>query len=483
MSVSDKWAYVVVLCLSILNFLQFGGGCGTTGNLLSAYFIMLQRADIKTLLVIASLFFCRIWGIFLLLPVLPAMLVTYPGVDAQLAGWAVGAYGLCQACMQLPLSLWSDQVGRQRVILIGFSLLAVGSWLAGYTNQIEWIILGRCLQGAGAIGACLMAMVGDCLGLGKRALGMAIVGMSIGAAFMSAMLLGPYLVDHLQLAGLFHFIAGLAGLGFIIAWKFLPKPQQAVPLLSGSWREALGAVLRAPVLMALNFSVLAGHAALAGLFFVVDLFNPAWPRGPFVLALLLGFVGVLPLMRRFDAPQAGGRGYRLGFILMVCGLSGLWWCLWQTMPAWPASMGAMVQAYPGYFFAYVGALTLFFAGFSLLEALLPSAVSRYAPLGRRGASMGVYAMCQFFGIFLGGVTAGWLAHGFSKIAVLSSLLAWCTLGWCVWWRVAIRPPAGQLELQFEANDAVVQDLSEKILALPGVWAVNLVTEQGFSIKL
>ena len=372
--------------------------------------------DVQVLSIIAILVICRIWGVFLLLPVLPALLPGYTGASHHLVGWAVGAYGFFQALLQLPLSMWSDRIGRRPVIIIGFGLLAFGSLLAGITHNIYLIIVGRCLQGAGAIGSCLIALVGDYLGPGKRAVGVAIIGGGIGVAFMTALLLGPWLVDYLGLAGLFYAIVGLGVMGVLIAWRLLPEPRYCSDLLGSSYRDILRMVVGVADLWYLNFSVFIIHAILAGLFFVIDLFSPDWPRWQFGWALLLGFVVVAALSSRFDRDSEDSFGLLCGFSALLFGLLGLWYYLHFGQ-------------------GLLGVLAVFFAGFALLEMLLPAKVIFFAPAGGRGAAMGLFAMSQFSGVFIGAVLGGAGVAHFGKPLVVIFLICCSGLGVLLWcWR-------------------------------------------------
>jgi MFS family permease len=379
----------------------------------------------RTVSSLALLYCFRMLGLFMVLPLLALYAADLPGATPVLIGLAMGMYGLTQALLQIPLGWLSDQVGRKPVIISGLLMFALGSIIAAMADDISGIILGRTLQGAGAIASTVMAMVADLTREEQRTKAMAVVGMSIGLSFAVALVLGPVVASFGGLSAVFWFTAMLAIAGIAIVIVLVPTP----PLISSAHTEVgarLGLMRRSLgdwVLLRLNFGVFVLHFILTASFLVVPgLLEQSFgvDRGQhwmvYLPVLLLSLAGMVPLM---ILAERGGRlrqMFLLGIALVFAAI--------VTLDFASSSL------------LFYGGLWLFFVGFNYLEATLPSLLSKSVSAGSKGAAMGVYSTCQFLGAFAGGAGGGWLLQHLGE----NALAGVCLLLAAAWWLVVLRAP-------------------------------------------
>ncbi|WP_299946561.1 MFS transporter [uncultured Microbulbifer sp.] len=375
---------------------------------------------------LAPLYVFRMLGLFMVLPVLTVYGGDYRASTPLLLGLAMGAYGLSQAVLQIPLGLLSDRWGRKPVIYTGLVLFALGSVIAAHTDSVYGLIAGRVLQGCGAISAAVMALVADLTRDEKRGIAMAIIGASIGVAFMLAVILGPALAGAGGLAAIFWVTAVLALVGILLVWCVVPTPPVARrPAVSSSgFRTVLGSGLTWRLVSGAFFS----HLLLTALFValppvLVD--RLGWPAGEhwkLYGPLMLGtFILMLPLMRLAERGEKAPLALNLGALALAGGSATL---LLATGPV-----------------AAVVLLGIFFTGFNLLEALLPAQLTRKAPVDARGAASGLYATLQFFGTFVGGSLGGYLFGVGGANAVAWFGFAVLSIWGLFWWWLCERASA------------------------------------------
>ncbi len=338
--------------------------------------------------VIALIAMLRMFGLFALLPVLSLYAAGLDGATPILIGFAVGAYGLTQAGLQIPLGMLSDRIGRAPVIAGGLFVFAMGSVVAATGDTIHTVIAGRLLQGAGAISATLAALIADATREQVRTRSMAVFGVGIGGSFVIALIAGPAIAAHAGVPALFWIAALLAVVGVVLL-KALPADIKR-PITKQTW--VLRPALR-PELLRLDGYVFLLHAILTASFvalpflFVDRLELPVTAHWKiYVGALFVSLLGTVPLIL---SDERQGKAATIGIAVMLL-LAG------QLM----LSFGAF-----GVVPVFV-ALALFFAGFNFLEAGLPARLSMLADGDARGAAMGVFSSSQFFGAFVGGLIGG-----------------------------------------------------------------------------
>ena len=371
---------------------------------------------------LASIFALRMLGLFLVLPVFALEAAKYPGGgDPARVGMAMGIYGLTQALLQIPFGLASDRLGRKRVMVAGLLVFMLGSFLAAWAPDLNWLIAGRSLQGAGAISAAVTAMLADVTRDEVRTKAMALVGASIALMFALSLVLAPLLASHIGLHGLFA-MTGFLALGAIAAviWWVPSEPLQQADRPRGSVLE----VLKNPALLRLDFGVFVLHAVQLAMWVAIPALlvdaglDKASHWQVYLPAVLASFVvmgtTLFPLEKRGYLRAAFLAAVGLVFVVQL----GLLWAATTARPGL-GMLGAL--------------LLLFFCGFNVLEATQPSLASRVAPAHSRGAALGVYNTLQSLGFFAGGAVGGWITkvHGVQGLfAVCGGLmLLWLAVAW------------------------------------------------------
>lgn len=380
-----------------------------------------RRAGIS----LAGVFALRMLGLFLILPVFAIHAQEYSGGENRaLVGLALGAYGLTQALLHIPLGVLSDRVGRKPVIIGGLLVFFVGCVLAALAGDIHTVIIGRAIQGAGAISAATTALAADLTRETHRTRIMAMIGSSIALMFALSMVAAPTLHAFFGMAGIFWITAALALVACFVVWKVVPEaPARARSTPPGAqWRQVWqnGALLR------LNFGVFCLHLIQMSMWVLVPAALVATGLAPGALwqvylpAVLLSFLVMVPAVIVAETRGQMKTTLCVSIALIVIvqgGLHGLghsaaWLTLW---------------------------LTLFFAAFNVLEAILPSWISRAAPADAKGFALGLYGALQSCGLFLGGAAGGLLARHFGAYAVYLA----CALCGLLWLFLAsgLHPPA------------------------------------------
>jgi predicted MFS family arabinose efflux permease len=420
---------------------------------------------------LAGIYGLRMLGLFLILPVFALYAHDLAGATPLLVGIAIGAYGLTQAILQIPFGMLSDRIGRKPVIYGGLAVFVLGSVIAALATSIEGVILGRVIQGAGAVSAAVTALTADLTRDEVRTRAMAGIGASIGLAFGLALVLGPAIARLWGLSGVFWATAALAFGGILILWLVVPHPDRrsihrdAEPVAG----QLLG-VLRDGQLLRMNFGIFSLHVMMTALFLVipqtiVDAGVPAEDHWTVYLPVLVAsLVCMIPFII-----LAEGRGrikpVFLGAIAAL-GATAAGFALWA---------GRLVPL--------LILLALFFTAINLLEALLPSIVSKVARAGAKGTAMGVYSTSQFFGAFLGGTLGGAVhqAFGAPGVAVFAAL---CAVLWLI--AAATMTPPERLRSQvirlspklWVGNTLESLGIQRQLLAIPGVRDALVDPEEG-----
>lgn len=375
-----------------------------------------RRASVS----LASIFALRMLGLFLVLPVFALEARRYPGgEDPMWLGLAMGIYGLTQAALQLPFGMASDRFGRKRVIVLGLLIFALGSFWAAAATDLMGLLVGRSLQGAGAVSAAVTALLADLTRDAVRTRAMAMVGGSMGLMFALSLVLSPLLTGWIGLPGLFGLTGVLAlwGVG-VVVWSVPPAPGP----VAGEVRGRLRDVLTHADLMRLNVGVFVLHAvqlamwvSVPALLVQAGLQTPQhWQVYLPAVSLSFLFLGLI-----FAAERRGHlrKVFRLSIVLMVV-----------------VELGLLVQSAGSPSLSWMAVLLwVFFCGFNALEATQPSLASRMAPLSMRGSAMGVYNTLQSLGFFVGGLGGGWLVKSWGSpmlfLCCAGAMLVWLFVAW------------------------------------------------------
>ena len=388
----------------------------------------LSATEKRVALSLSFVFFLRMLGLFILLPVLALAGGAYHNATPQLLGLALGIYGLTQAGLQIPFGMLSDRYGRKPIIVSGLAIFIAGSLLAALADSVYGLILGRALQGAGAVAAAIIALAADLSSEQARTRVMALIGISIGFAFCVAFVLGPLLYAAIGLAGLFYLGAALGGLAILILLLAVPTPPAssgggAKP--GGHWRD-LKAVLTHGSLLRLNYSIFSSHLILMANFVVVPValrdyagLETAAHWRLYLAVLFLSLFIMAPFIMFSERRHKARPCFILGIVLILLAQAGL------------------LFFHAGYLIIALW-LTLFFGAFNYLEAFLPSEVSRRVAPDKKGAALGLYSSAQFIGIFIGGLAGGLLHQrlGIGAVHLFCLLMA-------LFWLLIIALPSGQ----------------------------------------
>jgi len=411
----------------------------------------------RTVSALALIYALRMFGLFMVLPVLALFASDYQDATASLIGVAIGAYGLTQAILQLPFGVWSDRIGRKPVILIGLAIFTLGSALCAMADNIWMLILGRALQGAGAVASTLMALMTDLTQEENRTKAMASIGASIGLSFTLAMVVGPAMANWLGLSGLFMTTAVLSVAAMALLLIAVPTPKRQVRSRDArAFFHQLGDVVKETQLLRLSFGIFALHGVLVACFvaFPVMLVGAGLPQPDhwqvYLPVMLVAFVFMVPFIIVGEKKQRM-KEVLLVAVVLLC-LSLVWIALSEK-----------------HLVGLILGLWLFFVAFNILEASLPSLVSKFAPAGFKGSAMGLYSSSQFFGAFAGGMIGGYLSEHLSLAGVFWGMLPVMAI-WLVLVITMARPRhlTSYMVNLAETNIQDSDQLEVDLLAIPGV---------------
>jgi len=426
----------------------------------------MSRNEVRSAVSMAGIYALRMLGLFMILPVFALYAGDLEGATPALAGLAIGIYGMTQALLQIPFGLVSDHIGRKPVIVFGLLVFAAGSVVAATADTMFMVIVGRALQGAGAIAAAIMALTADLIREEHRVKAMAIIGMSIGVAFALSMVLGPVLNGWIGVPGIFWLTAVLAIAGIAVVVLIVPNP--AVSRLRRDAETVpaqITSVLRDPELLRLDLGIFSLHLILTASFVVLPLALrdiAGLPADEHWMLYLPALGLSLPMAIPFILQAEKHRRMKQVFVAAIVVL-------------------AIAQGALSIFHASIVAIGLlvfvFFTAFNLLEAILPSLISKTAPPDRKGTAMGVYSSAQFFGAFVGGAVGGILhgSYGMGSVFLFCSLVA---LAWVLFASTMQRPNyLGTRLLRIGPQDpANAQELAQRISAVRGVAEAVVIPE-------
>lgn len=410
------------------------------------------------------------FGLFLILPVLAIYADQLSGATPLMMGVALGVYGITQALFQIPFGLLSDKFGRKPMIVVGLVIFALGSLIAAMSDSIEGVIVGRALQGAGAIASVVLALTSDLTRENQRTKAMAVIGMTIGLSFLLALIAAPLLQGVIGVKGLFILTAVLACLSIVVVLKAVPTPVQTFNLEVRAVPARMLQLLSNPQLIRLDAGIFILHFILTAMFVVIPMIlltnnglatDEHWRV--YVPALLISIIAMVPLVYLSSKNRWTIRVFMAAICILLFA---------QVLLMWrPLGVMGMTLC-----------LFFFFWGFNLLEAMLPSLVSRVAPAACRGSAMGVYNTFQFSGVFFGGLIGGVIYGRFGVDAVFII----CGLLLLLWvWLVHTGPALKLLDsMVVSVANAAGLDCELELEAVEGVEeAIIIASEETAYLKV
>jgi MFS family permease len=416
---------------------------------------------------LASIYGLRMLGLFIILPIFALYAEKLPGGESHfLIGVALGAYGLTQAILQIPAGWLSDRFGRKPVIVIGLLLFAAGSFIAASADDIYWIIVGRVIQGAGAINAAVMALTADLTREEHRTKAMAMIGMTIGVTFSVSMVLSPLLYRTIGMSGMFELIGVLAFVSIAVVLWFIPNPRiTRFHSDTEANTSKLAEVLRNKDLLRMDFGVFTLHAILMSVFMQVpfilraDGLDAQHQWQVYLPVMLIAFILMVPPIIIAEKKAKMKQVFMIAIALAAVAQLAI---LFLQGSVWGVA----------------AALLLFFTAFNVLEATQPSIVSKIAPLAAKGTAMGVFSSVQFLGAFFGSAMGGLLMQVYGGNAVLVfavvMLLLWLVVA------SSMRAPQALMTKMYhlpELSEDAAGKLRQSLAQLQGVREVMVIANE------
>jgi len=426
----------------------------------------MTRTEKRATWSLASIYAFRMLGLFLIMPVLSLFSEQIDEATPALIGLAIGIYGIMQSLLQIPFGLISDRLGRKKVIVTGLLLFFAGSVVAALSTNIYGIIIGRAIQGSGAVAGPVMALVADLTQEVHRTKAMALIGASIGVSFGVAITTGPLIASYIGIHGIFWLISALALVAILIILLLVPNPRQPkkhreAEVVPGHFSDALTNV----ELLRLNYGIFILHLVMTASFVVVPLLMrdagliPAQHWMVYLPVFVLSLAFMIPFIILAEKKQKMKGVFISAIAVLILAFLGL--MLFHAV---------LIQI--------VALLLLFFSGFNLLEATLPSLVSKTAPGDLRGTAMGVYSTCQFMGAGIGGAAGGWCYGHYGASGVFMA----CAALTCSWLLLAfgMKAPRHWVNMLLSLDQIELQKIDEfekNILEIAGVEEVTLHPEE------
>ncbi len=393
---------------------------------------------IKTVMPLSMIVALRFFGLFIVLPVLSAYALTLDGSNAFLVGIVVGGYALTQTIFQVPFGLMSDKVGRKKTLVFGLIIFIIGSIIAALSTDIYWLMFGRFLQGAGAIGSVVIAMISDTVKEESRAHAMAIMGGTIAMSFAAAMIIGPVVGGLYGVSSLFWITAFLAASAIFILFTKVPNPPKIVHTYSQE-ESKMKHVFKDKSLRSMYITFLFHSSIMTMAFFIIPIVMTksveeggfGWDKMDlwkvYLPAMILGLLAMAPAAILGEKKDKGKEVFMVSIVSI--------------------GIGFLLMGFARDATLFIIGVCLFFIGFNMFEPLLQSFVSKLAKVHQKGAALGVANSFAYFGAFLGGILGGWLMHSFERATLAGFVLVLCVLWF--WWVMKLRNPGHRANVYME----------------------------------
>lgn len=408
---------------------------------------------------LASIYALRMLGLFMIFPVFSLYGQQLEDNTPFLIGLAIGAYGLTQAIFQIPFGMLSDKIGRKPVIIGGMLIFALGSVIAAMSDSIYGVIIGRIIQGSGAVAAAVMALAADLSREEQRLKIMATIGMSIGFAFAVAMVLGSVLNEWIGVAGIFWLTAGFALMGVGVTLFWVPDAPKSFHRETEPVPEQFKMILSDLQLLRLDAGILILHMVLTATFIVlpIALTNEQYANLPsaehwkvYLPVMILAIVLMIPFIIIAESKHRMKEVFAGAIAVTALAELGFW-------------------AFNDSFYALTFFILVFFSAFNILEASLPSLVSKMSPSESKGTAMGIYSTSQFLGAFLGGIIGGKLLglYGINSVFLfaVSALLVWLFIA------LTMKSPRYLSSFVVKLSKVTADDISHVTARLTGICGV------------
>lgn len=426
----------------------------------------LNSIEKKAAFSLATVFGLRMLGLFMILPIFAIYGVELEGYSPLWLGVAIGAYGLTQALLQIPMGILSDKFGRKPIIIIGLIVFLIGSLVAASAESIYGVVFGRALQGMGAIASAVLALAADLSREEQRPKVMATIGMFIGLSFTVSMVVGPIVAQSYGLSGVFLFTAILTLMAIFMVQFVVPVSQNKAPKGDNvAIPQQVTRLIKHPQLFRLNVGVFILHMILTASFVTLPtLFVkaglPLEQHWSLYLPTLFGsFFLMVPFMI-----FAIKKGYEKGMFSAAVALLAF------TLLALTYHSESLVWL--------VVLMVAFFTAFNYLEATMPSQLARIAPAGVKGSAMGIFTSSQFMGAFVGGALGGYIAQNLDESAIFMCM-AWFAI---FWFAISLSMQAYLPSKSYsfstpQLNEVESEAVLQKLVKLPGVVEATLVYEE------
>ena len=377
---------------------------------------------IKQIMPLSLIVALRFFGLFIVLPVLSIYALDMPGATPFLAGLVVGGYALTQAAFQVPFGMMSDKFGRKEVLFFGLIIFIIGSVIAALSDNIYMLLIGRFLQGAGAIGSVVSAMIADLVKEEQRAHAMAIMGGTIAMSFAAAMIIAPIVGGNWGIDKLFWLTAILSVAAIAVLFTSVPKPPHIVHTYSEA-ESKFTEVFKDKALTRMYITFLFHSSIMTMAFFIIPLVMTqsveeggfAWEKAElwkvYFPAMIFGFIAMAPA-------AIFGEKYGKGKEIFMISVGVIF-------------LGFLAMGFASEAWVFVVGVVLFFIGFNMFEPLLQSFVAKFAKVHQKGAALGVANTFAYTGIFFGGIFAGWLMQHYDR-ATLAMVVAGISVLWFIW---------------------------------------------------